>query len=144
MSQGDFPRPRNHPAANEPSVRNRMMWGAIGARSYQTCASIEHSGNAVDLRRFQSLLKLNGGRMVGIRLASMVLPEPGGPIIRMLWPPAQATSIARLAVCCPRTSLKSMKNCCDCLSSESPSALMGTMPLPEFTKWITSSKERTG
>src|SRR6201991_2801335 len=37
----------------------------------------------------------------------MVLPDPGGPIIRMLCPPAQATSRARLAVCCPRTSLKS-------------------------------------
>ena len=48
-----------------------------------------------------------------MRLASMVLPEPGGPIIRMLCPPAQATSSARLAVCCPRTSLKSTVKCCD-------------------------------
>jgi len=45
--------------------------------------------------------------MVGIRLASIVLPEPGGPIIRMLCPPAQLISSARLAVCWPRTSLKS-------------------------------------
>ncbi len=28
--------------------------------------------------------KVSGGRMVGMRLASMVLPEPGGPIIRRL------------------------------------------------------------
>src|ERR1035437_5584427 len=49
--------------------------------------------------------------MVGMRLASMVLPPPGGPIIRMLCPPAQATSMARLAVCCPRTSLKSTPRC---------------------------------
>jgi len=28
--------------------------------------------------------KVKGGRIVGMRLASMVLPEPGGPIIRML------------------------------------------------------------
>ena len=41
------------------------------------------------------------------RLASMVLPEPGGPIISTLWPPAAATSSARLAVVCPRTSRKS-------------------------------------
>jgi len=41
------------------------------------------------------------------RFASMVLPEPGGPIINTLWPPAAATSSARLAVVCPRTSRKS-------------------------------------
>jgi hypothetical protein len=28
--------------------------------------------------------------MVGMRFASIVFPDPGGPIIRMLWPPAQA------------------------------------------------------
>ena len=41
------------------------------------------------------------------RLASMVLPEPGGPIISTLCAPAAATSSARLAVVCPRTSRKS-------------------------------------
>ena len=50
-----------------------------------------------------------GGRMVGMRRASMVLPEPGGPIIRTLCPPAQATSSARLAWVCPRTSAKSTR-----------------------------------
>ena len=40
---------------------------------------------------------LIGGRIVGIRLASMVFPDPGGPIIIRLWPPAVAISIARLA-----------------------------------------------
>jgi hypothetical protein len=38
-----------------------------------------------------------GGKMVGMRLASMVFPAPGGPISKMLWPPAQATSRACLA-----------------------------------------------
>jgi hypothetical protein len=37
--------------------------------------------------------------MVGMRLASMALPEPGGLIINMLWPPAQEVPMARLAVC---------------------------------------------
>ena len=46
-------------------------------------------------------------RMEGRRLASMVLPVPGGPMSRMLWPPAAATSSARLATCWPRTSAKS-------------------------------------
>ena len=42
-----------------------------------------------------------GGRMVGIRLASMVLAAPGGPISRILWLPARATSNARFAAICP-------------------------------------------
>ncbi len=51
--------------------------------------------------------KVSGGRMAASRLASMVLPEPGGPIMSTLWPPAAATSSARLAVAWPRTSPKS-------------------------------------
>jgi hypothetical protein len=38
---------------------------------------------------------------VGIRLASMVLAAPGGPISRILWLPARATSNARFAAICP-------------------------------------------
>ena len=45
--------------------------------------------------------------MEGIRLASILLPVPGGPMRRMLWPPAAATSMARLAFSWPRTSAKS-------------------------------------
>ena len=37
-----------------------------------------------------------GGIIVGIRFDNIDLPDPGGPIMRMLWPPATATSIARL------------------------------------------------
>ena len=90
-----------------------MVRRAERARAYQTRAAVEHSGDAVDLGRLQASSNVSGGRMVGMRLASMVLPEPGGPIIRMLCPPAHAISRARLAVCCPRTSLKSTKKCCD-------------------------------
>ena len=81
-----------------------------------------------------------------MRLASMVLPEPGGPIIRMLCPPAQATSMARLAVCCPRTSLKSTVNCCASFSSASVWTRSGAapLPLPVFSRLTTSSSERTG
>ena len=39
----------------------------------------------------------NGGKIVGSRRASIVLPVPGLPIIRTLWPPAAATTSARLA-----------------------------------------------
>ena len=51
--------------------------------------------------------QLIGGRIVGSRRASMVLPVPGGPTMKTLWPPAAATSRARLACACPWTSEKS-------------------------------------
>ena len=49
----------------------------------------------------------SGGRMDGRRLASIDLPAPGGPIINRLWPPAAATSSARLAVSWPLMSARS-------------------------------------
>ena len=51
--------------------------------------------------------KVSGGRMEDKRLASMLLPEPGGPIMMTLWLPAAETSIALLMFSCPLTSLKS-------------------------------------
>ncbi len=49
----------------------------------------------------------SGGRMDGRRLASIDLPAPGGPTISRLWPPAAATSSARLAVSWPLMSARS-------------------------------------
>jgi uncharacterized membrane protein len=40
--------------------------------------------------------------------ASSVLPEPGGPVINTLCPPAAATSSARLTCSCPLISAKSV------------------------------------
>ena len=87
---------------------------------------------------------VSGGRMVGMRFASIVLPEPGGPIMRMLCPPALATSRARLAVCCPRTSEKSTPNLRASLSVVSGSTDTGAMVLPEFTSFTTSTSDFTG
>ena len=42
-----------------------------------------------------------GGSMVGIHLAIMVFPEPGGPTISMLCLPLTATSHALLKSFCP-------------------------------------------
>ena len=47
------------------------------------------------------------GSRPGSRAASIDLPEPGGPIIRRLCPPAAATSRARFAVSWPLISLRS-------------------------------------
>ncbi|OAD22577.1 hypothetical protein THIOM_001610 [Candidatus Thiomargarita nelsonii] len=42
-------------------------------------------------------LSVMAGKMPGNRLANIVLPVPGGPIINKLCPPAAATSRARFA-----------------------------------------------
>ena len=51
--------------------------------------------------------KRMSGRIVGMQRAISVLPEPGGPIISTLWPPAAAISSARLALLWPFTWRKS-------------------------------------
>jgi site-specific DNA recombinase len=50
---------------------------------------------------------VSGGRIVPTRRASMVLPAPGGPMSNRLCAPAAATSSARRASNCPRTSARS-------------------------------------
>jgi site-specific DNA recombinase len=50
---------------------------------------------------------LMGGRMPGKRAASMLFPVPGGPTMSRLWPPAAATSSARLGPAWPFTSCMS-------------------------------------
>ena len=40
---------------------------------------------------------VSGGMMDGSLRASMVLPEPGGPLMSKAWAPAAATSSALLA-----------------------------------------------
>ena len=50
---------------------------------------------------------LSSGRMVGIRSAMLVLPEPLGPESSTWWPPAAATSTAYLVSGMPRRSAKS-------------------------------------
>ena len=47
------------------------------------------------------------GSSPGMRDASIVFPAPGGPLIRMLWPPAAATTSASTAERCPTTSTRS-------------------------------------
>ncbi len=51
--------------------------------------------------------KVKSGKIPEKHFASIVLPEPGGPIIKTLWPPAAAISNALLALDCPLTNLKS-------------------------------------
>ena len=92
------------------SARRRRWCGAASGRD--ACPPVRWSASRTPATLWILVVssassKVSGGRMVAMRLASMVLPEPGGPIISRLCPPAAAISMARLAVCCPRTSPKS-------------------------------------
>ena len=62
--------------------------------------------------------KDGGGRMLTILRASIVLPEPGGPSINRLCPPAAATSSARLTCSWPLTSCRSSPSCWCCWNKE--------------------------
>ena len=74
-----------------------------------------------------------GGRIVGMRFASMVFPAPGGPMNKMLCPPAQATFSARLAACCPWTSRKSTEYSAASESICCASTFTGVNDSGEFT-----------
>src|SRR5438552_336637 len=80
----------------------------------------------------------SGGRIDGRRRASMVLPEPGGPMSSTLWPPAAATSRARRACACPRTSARSPAASGAAARSASPSTVVGLRVASPRT-WATAS-----
>ena len=87
--------------------------------------------------------------MVGIRLAIIDLPAPGGPIIIILWPPAAAISTALRTLNCPRTSEKSTSvGNANSSNSFCVSTFVGTHGSSGFNssfgspfrKWITSMR----
>ena len=72
------------------------------------------------------------GRMEGRRLASMDLPEPGGPTIKILCPPAAAISKTRFT--CPFTWEKSGPGRGTTVPSQAGAGEMGASPV----RWRTS------
>ena len=82
--------------------------------------------------------KVKEGRMVGSLRASIVFPEPGGPIIITLWLPAAATSKALLACSCPLTSAKSIRLFLLSWKIVSKSMDTGTMDILLFKNSTTS------
>ena len=73
-------------------------------------------------------LSSRGGSRPGIVLASSVLPDPGGPIMSMQWPPARASSSPRRASSWPRTSARSGSAAGTCRPPASPSPSRVTPP----------------
>jgi len=81
--------------------------GARNGRRIQ-CAGLKPLGPSDCIAAASSAsVSLSAGKMPGRRLASMVLPVPGGPVISTLCAPAAATSSARLANGWPTTSAMS-------------------------------------
>ena len=107
VGQRHLSRARHGAATDQSGVADRVMRGAEGAGRDQGTA-VHETHDAVHARRLDGLVQGEGGRMVGSRFASIVFPEPGGPTMMTLWPPAAATSRARLTCSWPFTSLKSM------------------------------------
>jgi hypothetical protein len=83
------------PAADQRHVGNGVV-GASKGRSPMGAAGPRPATEWI-FRVSNDSSKPMGGKRPGKRRANMVLPEPGGPIINMLWAPAAATSSARLA-----------------------------------------------
>ena len=77
--------------------------------------------------------------MEGRRLASMDLPEPGGPTIKMLWLPAAAISRARFTGACPFTWAKSGPGSGSQLPSQRGAGEMGSSPVKWRASWRTSA-----
>ena len=96
MRQADLAGPRPLPAADEAGVRDGMVRRAERPVADQRHVARQHPGDGIDARHVQRLGGVMRGRIDGSERARSVLPEPGGPDIKMLWPPAAATSKARL------------------------------------------------
>ena len=99
--RGGLPPPMSPPA--------EIVWcGARKGRSVLT-GWAPSSSPATEWTRVTSRdsASASGGRRPGRRRASIVLPEPGGPDINRLCPPAAAITSARLARGWPRTSPRS-------------------------------------
>ena len=71
-------------AADQAGVGDGVMRRAERTVGEQARAGREQAGDAVDLVVSSASGKVSGGRMPARRLASIVLPEPGGPIISTL------------------------------------------------------------
>ena len=101
MREADLARPRLLAAADERDVRDRVMRRAERPLGDQAVPGGEQAGDRVDGRDLERLVEDERRQDPATRRAIIVLPEPGGPTISVLWPPAAAISSARRASACP-------------------------------------------
>ncbi len=105
--RGDLARPGARAAADHapPSRRNDAARGTAAVREH--AASVRSPASEWIIETSSTSAGSSGGRIDGSRAASIDLPEPGGPTISRLWPPAAAISSARLARSWPLMSARS-------------------------------------
>ena len=95
VRQRHLPRPRVAPTPASPEV-DTVWCGALNGLRV-TSAPLPSPLALWTLVTSMRSSMVSGGRMPGILRASMVFPEPGGPLMMTLCPPAAATSKARFA-----------------------------------------------
>jgi hypothetical protein len=91
VRQAYLSRPRDGAAADEAGVGDRVMRRAEGASRHEGSVGGQQAADRVDLgtsaqRAPGASSKERGGRIVTIRFASIVFPEPGGPTSSTLCP----------------------------------------------------------
>jgi len=106
MRERDFARSRAQAAADQRWHRGEWCGERNGRRLVSAPPSISPATEAI-IDTSSNSAGNNGGRIEGSRAASIDLPAPGGPTISRLWPPAAATSSARLALSWPLMSARS-------------------------------------
>ena len=84
MGETDLARAGNGAATDEGGVRERVVRSAEGARCDQRSIGREKAGDPIQLGRFQRFADGHGRQNRRQPAASIVLPEPGGPIINTL------------------------------------------------------------
>ena len=85
-------------AAADQARRARSCGAARGtAAAHQPVAAMRRPARCGSRVTSIASGRVRGGRIDGSRRASMVLPVPGGPVRRTLWPPAAASAAPRSA-----------------------------------------------
>ena len=89
-------------------MADTVWWGERkGRRTSRGCSEVVRPRTEWISVASRASRRVRSGRMEGRRRASMDLPDPGGPTMQRLWPPAAAISRARFTFSCPFTSAKS-------------------------------------
>ena len=94
-------------AADQRRFRHRVVRRAKRPHGRQAAPAGSSPATECTVVTSSDSSKVSGGSSPGRRLASIVLPAPGGPTSSRLWPPAAATSSARRPSACPCTSARS-------------------------------------
>ncbi len=99
MGEGNFTWLGGLAPANQRRLGGGVVWVAEGT-TLQKFSVAEQTGERMNHRHFERFGGAARRQNTWEPRGSILLPEPGGPIINRLWPPAATTSSARLALSC--------------------------------------------